>query len=278
MKTTKTLIILALLLASASLFTKPARADVSLDSEEKNYIQILNDYRKGMQRMELKIDDRMMKAAEDYANDMADHPDSINDHHLDSSGKGPADRGKKYGYYFLTENIGWGYETGQQIFDAWKDSPAHYVNMTIKEARAMGVARIYKKGATKDGKLAEWFWVAIFSDEGVERLDGNKLSSANLVDPADYKYKKLSVSVKSKKNKKSKKWAKIEVYEVQQSKKHKVITMLDRDITDKKGKATLFTMGTKYVEVRAYKFKTDKKAKTVRKLKWNKNTSMKFTL
>ena len=277
MQKTKIFFLVMLVLLSG-IFVKSAKAAVNLDQEEKNFIQILNEYRRKMGRTELKPNNKLIESAEFYADDITKHPSSYNGDHIDSLDRHAEDRGTHYNYYFLTENIARGYETGQQVFDGWKGSPAHYENMTIKEARTIGVARVYS-----DSYEHRWAWVAVFSDEGVERLQGNQLVSSNLYNDSDYPYKKMSVTVKKKT--KLKKWAEVKIYEVtkkkaKKGKKAKItkIRMVDRDITDTKQKATLYSIGAKYVQVEVYKLRGDKKPVKTKLVKWNKNLSLSFSL
>lgn len=254
-------------------FAQPAKAAVELDQEEKNFIQILNDYRKTLGRTELKPQEKLIESADYYAGDISEHESSYNGNHIDNLGRTAEERGTHYGYYFLTENMARGYETGQQVFDGWKGSSAHYDNMTIKEARTVGISRVYKAGSEYG-----WYWVAVFSDEGVQRLKGNQLKTENLYESSEYNYKKMSVTVNKKS--KTKKWAEIKVYEVSslKKKKPKKIRMIDRDITDTKKKATLFSIGSKNVLIEVYKLRGDKKAVKTKKIRWNKNLKLKFSI
>jgi len=257
MNTKKILFGVAIVFACLSTFQVSRAADV--DSEEQNFVNILNDYRKSLGRTELKLTKPLLNGAEFFAQDFADHPDDYNiSLHIDTTGNPPEERGQKYGYYFLAENIGWGYETGQAMFDGWKASEGHRENMINEGARTIGIARVHKPGATKDGVTSEWFWVADFSDEGVERLLGNGLKTDELYSPNSYH--KMTVTMKrwSKKYKKYKKgrWAEIKVYDKRTGQ------LLDRDIGDKKGKCAVYISGdSRDVQIKVAKFKGNKTTK-----------------
>jgi len=251
----------------------------TIDSEEQNFVDLLNAYRKSLGRTELKISKPVTNGAEYFAQDFADHPDDADVNiHKDTQGRGPEERGKHYGYYFLTENMGWGYETGQQIFDAWKGSSGHKENMINSGGRTIGIARVNKPGATKDGQLTEWFWVMDISDEGVERLIGNNLQDSEMYTTP---YRKMSFTVRkySKKYKKYKaaKSAEVKVYDGSR--------LLDHDVADKKGKCSVYMLGSsKNVTLKIASFKGksatnftigNKRSKS-KSINWNKN--LKYTV
>ena len=271
----KTIILLFLAACSLFAFKTAKAANPTLDDEEKKFVTLLNDYRKELGLNELKVSKKVLLGTDYFAEDFANHPDNSDVQiHISSEGIPPEERGQKYGYSFLSENMGWGYETAQQIFDAWKASSGHDKNMTMKEGRTMGISRVYKPGATKNGELVEWFWVLDLSDEGVERLKGNSMKKSNLYKASDYKYKQMDVTVKRKDSGKKKQYAEIRVSEI--NKKGKVVRQVDYDITNKKGQAKLFSNGKKYVQVKCYKTKGSKKAVATRKIKWNKRVRLNF--
>jgi hypothetical protein len=224
----------------------------TIDSEEQAFVDLLNDYRKSLGRMELKISKPVTDGVEFFAQDFADNPDNANVNiHIDTTGNAPEERGQKYGYYFLSENMGWGYETAQAMFDAWKASSGHKENMINAGGRTIGIARVNKPGATKGGASTEWFWVMDLSDEGVERLIGNNLKTSEMYSG---NYRKMTVTVKkwNKKSKKYKKlkWAEVKVYDKNTGQ------LLDHDIADKNGKCALYIIGSsREITIKAAKFK-----------------------
>lgn len=276
----KKITICALTVFASLAFTIQVRA-ASVDTEEQAMVDLINDYRKSLGRTELKLSKNVLEGAEFFASDFADNPDDANVNiHIDTSGNAPEERGKKYGYYFLSENMGWGYETAQGMFDAWKASEGHRDNMANVGGRTIGIARAYKAGATKNGGVAEWFWVMAISDEGVERLIGNNLKSTEMYTSP---YRKMSFTVKkySKKYKKFKaaKWAEVKVYDKGSGR------LIDHDIADKKGKCSVYMLGssdTVILKVASFKGRStksftigNKKTKS-KNINWKKN--LKYTI
>jgi hypothetical protein len=260
----------------------------TIDSEEQSFVDLLNDYRKGLGRTELKISKPVTNGAESFAENFSDHPgDSNVCIHIDTDGKAPEERGHKYGYYFLTENMGWGYETGQQIFDAWKASSGHKENMTASGGRTIGISRYYNESAI--GKTdcngntitSPWFWIMDLSDEGVERLVGNNLKDSEMYTSP---YRKMSFTIKkySSKYKKFKaaRYAEVKVYDKGSGR------LIDHDIADKKGKCSVYMLGSRdsvILKMASFKGKSankkftigNKKSKT-KTIDWKKN--LKYTV
>ena len=253
----------------------------TLDTEEQAFVDLLNDYRKSLGRTELKVTKPLLNGADYFAEYLADHPDDADVNiHKDGTYGGPEERGQHYGFYFLSENMGWGYVTGQEIFDAWKASTGHRDNMINSGARTVGISRVYKPGQTKDGVSTEWYWIADFSDEGVERLLGN-----NLVDSEMYSsnYRKITINIKKWSKKKGKyqaaKWAEAKVYD------QKTGHLLDHDIGDKKGNCKVYVLGSsKKITLKIAKFKgnsTSKftiKGKKVKSKKIDLKKNMKYSI
>lgn len=251
----------------------------TLDSEEQAFVDLLNDYRKSLGRTELKVTKSLLNGAEYFAQNLSENPNDSNVCiHIDSLGVAPEERGQKYGYYFLTENIGWGYETGQQIFDAWKDSEGHHDNMVDSEGRTIGIARYYNPSALGgidcNGEAigSPWFWAMDISDEGTARLIGHNLKNSELYHSTGYKKISLTVKKKSKTGKyKAAKQALVRVYDSGTGQ------LIDKDVVDRKGKATLFTyQNPGNVVLRVYKSIVSKKPKKTKRFSWNKN--QKYTI
>lgn len=153
-------------------FYAPAHATVDFDKEERDFIGQINDYRHKKGKGDLKISADLSKAALAMAQDMADHPDSINHEHKDSQGRLPAERAAIYGYTDgVGENLAAGYETADDVFKAWKGSTEHNDNMLDSDYNVMGIARV------TTGNNYKWYWVNMF---------GDKEHSSDLVDEADY--------------------------------------------------------------------------------------------
>ena len=267
--------IIALLVVFGSLISINGAKAHSLDSVEQQVIDLINEYRKENKLTELKPTKSVQEAAEFMAEDFANHPNDTKLHeHYDSTGRAPEERSKDYGFYFLTENIGWGYTTAEGIFEAWKASEGHRENMLAKGARTIGLGRYYKEGATKEGALTEWFWIMDTSDEGVERLKGNTLKSSEFI--GDKSFKRLQIRVTKNKDGKVKnsKGSLVKVYDASSGR------LIDQDLSDKKGIATLYTsLSPKKVKVRVYKYKWSKKASEVtKKFTWKRGAKKKIRI
>lgn len=153
-------------------FTPTQATTIVLDNEERDFINQINDYRKKKGLGELKISNDLSRAALTMAQDMADHPDSINHEHKDSQGRLPAERAALAGYTDgVGENLAAGYETAGDAFKAWKGSAEHNDNMIDRDYEVMGVARIVT------GNNYKWYWVNMF---------GEKEHKSDLMDEADY--------------------------------------------------------------------------------------------
>lgn len=240
-----------------------ARA-TTLGSEELAFVDLLNDYRKSMRKSELKISKSANEGAKDFAQNASEDPDySGLGSHTTANGDDPVERGDKNGYYFLTENIGWGYETGQEIFDAWKASEGHKENMITSGGRTVGIARYYnadaigKEDVNGNTIASPYFWAMVISDEGVERLVGNNLKDSEIYSSD---YKKISFTLKkwnkSKKKYKKAKWAEVKIYDKASGR------LIDHDIGDKNGKCSVYILGDgKKVTLKVSSFKGNKNAK-----------------
>jgi len=255
----KTLMLLALVTLTFG-FTKNVKA-VTLDSEEQEFVNYLNEYRRTLGYTELKVSEPCTESAEWFATDAITYPDNVTVAHNDSRGETPGTRSDRYDYYFLSENLAWGYETAEEVLAAWQASDGHDDNMTLPELRTIGIARAYRAGATRSGALTEWAWVAVFGDAGVERLDGNELSESRLCsnrstnagctnyEPALYK---LDVEVK-KRGGSGRKYYRIITEDVDDNDRD-----IDRDMTDTGGDARLYSYQPRKLKVSAENVLTGK--------------------
>ncbi len=137
----------------------PASAKVSLNSDEKEFFTLINNYRKDKGLDPLKISKKLSDSALLMAQDMADKPSLINHEHKDSLGRSPSERAAIYGYTDgVGENLAAGYSTAQKAFDAWKNSADHNANMLSKDYTVMGIALV-----TTDNNY-KWYWVNTFGE------------------------------------------------------------------------------------------------------------------
>lgn len=255
---------------------------ISLGVEEAKFIVLINEYRGENKLTELKPTKAVQEAAEFMAEDFANHPDDPNlAIHIDSQGRRPVERSQAFGFNFLSENIAWGHETAQAVFNAWKNSPGHRDNMLKEGGRTIGITRYHKPGQTKKdsegvSQPTEWFWVMDMSDEGVERSIGNALKSNEFISSDDFKKIKINVKKKKLLSKKYKNayLAMVKVFDKSSGR------LIDWDLTDLKGNATLYTsLDPGKVEIKVYKLKSFLKAKKTKIIKnWNKDFKVKMKI
>jgi len=88
----------------------------------------------------VKLDDKLMRAAEEQARAMA------RKNRFEHDAAGPfAERVKHSGFdaKVAVENIGAGYHTLAEAFSGWRDSPPHRANMLHSGVTKMGIAAVY---------------------------------------------------------------------------------------------------------------------------------------
>ena len=149
---------LALIVALAAVANStPATADPALDTEEQNFIDLINNYRQQNGRSNLSPTTSLQNAADWMSADLG-----ANNYfsHTDSLGRSPWDRMAAFGYGYNTwkgENIAAGYSTAQGAFNAWRNSSGHNANMLSANFTVMGIARVYTPGSSYG-----WYWTNDF--------------------------------------------------------------------------------------------------------------------
>src|SRR5215212_11923037 len=154
--------VLAALVTGIAVFNQRADAD-SYDSEELQFLELINDYRQQNGLDSLALSDTLAVSAERHDQDMARY--SFFAHNTaDSSyypvGSQPWDRMVAEGYDYNTykgENIAVGYETAEEAFEAWRNSPSHNHAMLDGSYRVIGIARI-----NEPGSVHGWYWTTDF--------------------------------------------------------------------------------------------------------------------
>src|SRR5918992_3304768 len=130
------------------------RADAeSYDPEELQFLELINGYRADHGLRALVLSDTLAVAAEHHSRDMARY--SFFAHNTAGSsyyaaGSKPWDRMEAEGYRYNTykgENIAVGYETAEEAFRAWRESPSHNQAMLDDRYRVIGIARINEPGS-----------------------------------------------------------------------------------------------------------------------------------
>ena len=107
----------------------------------------LNNYRKQHGLGALKLNEKLIKAAQVHVLDMAEHGIIS---HKGTDGSRHGDRVQRQGYYFsiAAENVAAGQHNWDKVFKAWQDSPDHNVNLLNAEVTELGIAMAYEGDTT----------------------------------------------------------------------------------------------------------------------------------
>lgn len=156
-------LLLAGLAAGVASADASANATPSYDQEELRVLRLINDYRQENGLEPLLVSDTLSVSSERHSTDMGEH--GFFDHNTVASsyyrvGSAPWDRMAKDGYDYNTftgENIAAGFETADEAFEAWRESPSHNHAMLDPNYRVIGVGRVNAPGS-KFG----WYWTTDF--------------------------------------------------------------------------------------------------------------------
>jgi len=133
-------------------------SDTTFDSEEQQFLQLINQYRAQNGLSTLSVSTNLNRSATWMARDLA-----VNNYfsHTDSLGRSPGTRivdcgGQPQG----GENLAAGTikDTAAEAFEMWRKSPGHNTNMLYASYKQIGIARLYDAGSTYS-----WYWVTEFS-------------------------------------------------------------------------------------------------------------------
>lgn len=107
----------------------------------------LNAYRVSKNLPTLTYDERLNRASEVHARDLA-NAGIIS--HTGTDGSGHGDRVQRQGYYFSIagENVATGQMSWEDVFDAWKKSPGHNENLLRDDVSQFGLALVYEPTTT----------------------------------------------------------------------------------------------------------------------------------
>ena len=131
----------------------------SPDSEERAFLNLINDYRRSKGAGALTLNDNLGAAADFHSRDMAKK--NYFKHTL-KNGDSAEQNIRRFGYtnyVAVGENIAAGYETANDAMKAWKSSPGHDRNMRSSRFTEIGIGRAHNKGS-KYG----WYWTTTFGD------------------------------------------------------------------------------------------------------------------
>ena len=129
----------------------------------------LNAYRRSKNVAELIYDERLNRASEVHARDLAT-AGIIS--HTGTDGSGHGDRIQRQGYYFSIagENVATGQMSWEAVFEAWQKSPGHNANMLRDDVSEFGLALVYEPTTTYST-----YWAMLVADP----LDINNSESGN---------------------------------------------------------------------------------------------------
>lgn len=141
--------------------------DYSIDSEELEFLRIINEYRVENGRGPLTLSANLSRAAEWMARDMGEQSYFG---HIDSLGRDPWVRIVDCGYPVAGgENLAAGTyrSTAASAFELFRNSPSHDENMLLDRYVQIGIARVYIPGSQYG-----WYWATTFGtlDDGSESV------------------------------------------------------------------------------------------------------------
>lgn len=107
----------------------------------------LNAYRSQYGLTQVALNDKLNRASEIHAADLAKHGIAA---HVGTDGSTHSERAQRQNYYFqmIGENVATGQKSWDQVFQAWKDSPGHNKNLLAKGVTDFGIALVYEPTTT----------------------------------------------------------------------------------------------------------------------------------
>ena len=121
--------------------TPPTPLDVRLATAQ------LNAYRRLHGLGPLKYNDKLTAASQVHAKDLAAHG-TISHSGTDGSGHGERIQRQGYAFSIAAENVATGQQSWAKVFQAWKDSPGHNVNLLRNDVTDFGIALVYEPKTT----------------------------------------------------------------------------------------------------------------------------------
>jgi uncharacterized protein YkwD len=155
--------VLAVLIAGVTSVAGEGSASEPYDSEEVEFLHLLNHYREENGAGPLLLSDTLAVAAEHHSQDMAHynffgHTTAASSHY--AVGSQPWDRMRAEGYDYNTrmaENIAVGCESAERCFELWRNSPSHNAAMLDGRYEVIGIARVNAGGSAHG-----WYWTTDF--------------------------------------------------------------------------------------------------------------------
>jgi hypothetical protein len=149
---------LTTLLCAAAVLT-PAAPAFGITFAEHKMVELTNRYRASWGLSRLKVSPHLQDAAEWFAADKA-QTGSFDQSHYDSLGRFPDERFADFDYPpgdGWTENLAAGSDSPFEVFEAWRQSPAHDANLRRRDARVIGV------GLATNPRTGIAVWVADYA-------------------------------------------------------------------------------------------------------------------
>lgn len=157
------LAVAALMLAGTLLYGRSAASATAYDPEELQFLHLINEYRQNNGLQPMILSDTLTLTSEHHSEDMAKYDFFAHDTVRSSYypvGSRPWDRMAVDGYDYNTyrgENLAVGYETAEEAFEAWRNSPSHNAAMLDGNYKVVGISRLITPGS-------EWgsYWTTDF--------------------------------------------------------------------------------------------------------------------
>jgi len=122
----------------------------NIPPKELDFEKALNDlnaYRQSKGLIALRYNEKLNRASEVHATDLA-QAGIIS--HTGTDGSSHGDRVQRQGYYFTIagENVASGQKSWEDVFKAWQDSPGHNENLLRDDVTEFGLALVYEPRTT----------------------------------------------------------------------------------------------------------------------------------
>lgn len=147
------LAVVAFMVAGALLYVRSSEAATAYDSEELQFLQLINEYRQNNGLQPMILSDTLTLTSDRHSEDMAKYDFFAHDTVRSSyypAGSRPWDRMAVDGYDYNTyrgENLAVGYETAEEAFEAWRNSPSHNAAMLDGNYKVVGISRLIVPGS-----------------------------------------------------------------------------------------------------------------------------------
>ncbi len=132
--------------------------DATIDSEEQEFLRLINQHRQQNGLRPLQLSDTLNRAAAWKSQHLADYGYFAHDD--TPIGRTWVQRLRDCGYSYNTwlgENIAAGNATAAGVFDQWRSSPGHNANMLSGNFNAIGIGRAYSATSPHG-----WYWTTDF--------------------------------------------------------------------------------------------------------------------